>query len=75
MAEPLGAAPTDIGPTPAPATDDITMMVYPGEHILPQIIALVAADLSEPYSIYTYRYFSTIGPNSATWYEHFDKYC
>ena len=57
MAEPLGAAPIEDTAAPTPASDDVTMMVYPGEHILAQIIALVAADLSEPYSIYTYRYF------------------
>ena len=30
---------------------------YQGEHQLPQITQLIAKDLSEPYNIYTYRYF------------------
>lgn len=35
----------------------IAYTVYRDERQLPDIIALLEADLSEPYSIYTYRYF------------------
>lgn len=36
---------------------------YRDEHDLPEIIAMIAADLSEPYSIYVYRYFIHQWPN------------
>ncbi|RKP26902.1 acyl-CoA N-acyltransferase [Syncephalis pseudoplumigaleata] len=35
----------------------VAYTVYRDERQLPAIIALLEADLSEPYSIYTYRYF------------------
>lgn len=35
----------------------ITYKVYESEHELPSIMKLIQKDLSEPYSIYTYRYF------------------
>mgnify|MGYP000668625405 CR=1 FL=1 len=35
---------------------------YEGEEQLPSIMALVDDELSEPYSIFTYRYFITIWP-------------
>ncbi|KAI0063012.1 acyl-CoA N-acyltransferase [Artomyces pyxidatus] len=37
--------------------DAITYKAYSGEHELPHIISLVQSELSEPYVIYTYRYF------------------
>ncbi|KFD62096.1 hypothetical protein M514_25698 [Trichuris suis] len=36
---------------------NIRLESYNGEHQLPGIMQLVSRDLSEPYSIYTYRYF------------------
>ena len=36
---------------------------YRTEEDLPEIIALISADLSEPYSIYVYRYFIHQWPN------------
>ena len=36
---------------------DITYRSYAGESDLPDIMALVQYELSEPYVIYTYRYF------------------
>lgn len=36
---------------------------YRGEHQLQGIMDLIACDLSEPYSIYTYRYFINNWPN------------
>ncbi|KDQ54534.1 hypothetical protein JAAARDRAFT_182005 [Jaapia argillacea MUCL 33604] len=36
---------------------EITYRQYVGESDLPQIMALVQSELSEPYVIYTYRYF------------------
>jgi peptide alpha-N-acetyltransferase len=37
--------------------DTITYRPYSGEHELPHIISLVQGELSEPYVVYTYRYF------------------
>ena len=37
--------------------DTITYRAYSGEHELPHIISLVESELSEPYVVYTYRYF------------------
>uniref|UniRef100_A0A5S6QQV7 N-acetyltransferase domain-containing protein n=1 Tax=Trichuris muris TaxID=70415 RepID=A0A5S6QQV7_TRIMR len=36
---------------------NIRLESYSGEHQLPDIMRLVSRDLSEPYSVYTYRYF------------------
>ena len=45
-------------PTPAAApTMSIGYRQYMGESDLPHIMALVQHELSEPYVIYTYRYF------------------
>ncbi len=40
-----------------PPMDTITYRAYSGEHELPHIISLVQSELSEPYVVYTYRYF------------------
>lgn len=46
-----------LGP-PAPNVEyEIVYSQYEGEHQLPQITALIEKELSEPYIIYTYRYF------------------
>lgn len=37
--------------------DEISYIVYESELQMPDIIKLIQKDLSEPYSIYTYRYF------------------
>ncbi|WFD34447.1 hypothetical protein MCUN1_001288 [Malassezia cuniculi] len=39
------------------AKDEIELRMYPGESALPHVMALIAKELSEPYQIYTYRYF------------------
>ncbi|KAI8980367.1 putative acyltransfersase [Pilobolus umbonatus] len=44
-------------------TDTITYSEYQSELQLPHIIHLIENDLSEPYSIYTYRYFIHNWPN------------
>ena len=41
----------------------VTFMPYESELQLPHIMRLMKADLSEPYSIYTYRYFIHNWPN------------
>ena len=41
----------------AAAVGEITYAAFASELQLPTITALIAADLSEPYSVYTYRYF------------------
>ncbi|PIA32829.1 hypothetical protein AQUCO_04300038v1 [Aquilegia coerulea] len=42
---------------------EIEYMNYGGEHHLPLIMSLVDKELSEPYSIFTYRYFVYLWPN------------
>jgi peptide alpha-N-acetyltransferase len=37
--------------------DDIIYETYPGEELLSEIIKLMEQELSEPYPIFTYRYF------------------
>lgn len=49
-------------PSPAPFTlpytsNDVTYVPYESELQMPDIVHLMKASLSEPYSIYTYRYF------------------
>ncbi|KAJ3992417.1 acyl-CoA N-acyltransferase, partial [Lentinula boryana] len=41
----------------------ITYRLYTGEPDLPHIISLIASELSEPYVIYTFRYFLTQWPH------------
>ncbi|TVU24600.1 hypothetical protein EJB05_27048 [Eragrostis curvula] len=41
---------------------EITYVSYGGEHHLPLVMSLVDAELSEPYSIFTYRYFVYLWP-------------
>eukprot|EP00112_Aurelia_sp_Birch-Aquarium-sp1_P020811 Seg5446.2 transcript_id=Seg5446.2/GoldUCD/mRNA.D3Y31 product="N-alpha-acetyltransferase 30" protein_id=Seg5446.2/GoldUCD/D3Y31 len=36
---------------------EITFIQYKSEEQLPDLVALITIDLSEPYSVYTYRYF------------------
>ncbi|KAJ3300381.1 N-alpha-acetyltransferase 30 [Borealophlyctis nickersoniae] len=55
-----GSEPNNVPPTTSPpsAPDlDIQYVPYESELQLPSIIDLIENDLSEPYSIYTYRYF------------------
>ncbi|CAG0884484.1 unnamed protein product [Darwinula stevensoni] len=40
-----------------PGPDDICYVSYQNELQMPAIMGLIQKDLSEPYSIYTYRYF------------------
>lgn len=47
--------PEQLPPTVTPV--EITYQVYESERQMPAIMALIQKDLSEPYSIYTYRYF------------------
>lgn len=42
---------------------EIEYVSYGGEHHLPLIMGLVDKELSEPYSIFTYRYFVYLWPN------------
>lgn len=41
---------------------EIEYVSYGGEHHLPLIMQLVDQELSEPYSIFTYRYFVYLWP-------------
>jgi peptide alpha-N-acetyltransferase len=42
--------------------EEITYISYGGEQHLPLVMSLVDEELSEPYSIFTYRYFVYIWP-------------
>ncbi|EFJ11928.1 hypothetical protein SELMODRAFT_122523 [Selaginella moellendorffii] len=53
------------------ADDAIRYESYKGEEQLPLVMSLVDSELSEPYSIFTYRYFITLWPNLC--YLAFDK--
>ncbi|CAK9166168.1 unnamed protein product [Ilex paraguariensis] len=46
----------------AAAASEIEYVSYGGEHHLPLIMNLVDQELSEPYSIFTYRYFVYLWP-------------
>eukprot|EP00039_Didymoeca_costata_P020688 m.342111 g.342111 ORF g.342111 m.342111 type:complete len:163 (+) comp20943_c0_seq1:136-624(+) len=50
-------------PSEAPVTGNINLVPFSSEDELPAIMALIGADLSEPYSIYTFRYFIHSWPN------------
>ncbi len=44
--------------------DNIIYKTYPGEHLINDIINLMTEELSEPYPIFTYRYFLNECPES-----------
>lgn len=44
------------------SSSEIEYVSYGGEHHLPLIMGLVDSELSEPYSIFTYRYFVYLWP-------------
>ncbi|KAJ3746075.1 acyl-CoA N-acyltransferase [Lentinula detonsa] len=50
-------------PSSSPDPIPITYRLYTGEPDLPHIISLIASELSEPYVIYTFRYFLTQWPH------------
>eukprot|EP01029_Cantina_marsupialis_P009817 TRINITY_DN22651_c0_g1_i1.p1 TRINITY_DN22651_c0_g1~~TRINITY_DN22651_c0_g1_i1.p1 ORF type:complete len:204 (+),score=18.34 TRINITY_DN22651_c0_g1_i1:80-613(+) len=43
--------------------DDLVYSPYSGEEQLPEISAMFAAQLSEPYSVFTYRFFLDLFPH------------
>lgn len=47
----------DSGPSESGEPSEVTYVPYESELQMPDITRLMKADLSEPYSIYTYRYF------------------
>ncbi|KAJ3992828.1 hypothetical protein F5050DRAFT_848536 [Lentinula boryana] len=51
--------PSPSSPSPEREREPITYRLYTGEPDLPHIISLIASELSEPYVIYTFRYFLT----------------
>ncbi|GAB2250189.1 hypothetical protein Droror1_Dr00013548 [Drosera rotundifolia] len=52
---------------------EIQYLSYGGEHHLPQIMRLVDDELSEPYSIFTYRYFVYLWPHLSFLAFHRDR--
>ena len=59
-ASPSGAAPSAEEPI---NTEPVELMQYSGERQLQSMIDLISVDLSEPYSVFTYRYFINNWPN------------
>ena len=53
----------DGDPPPPPPETNISFIQYRDETQMPLIMRLIQKDLSEPYSIYTYRYFIHNWPN------------
>ena len=51
------------GDDPQPSETNISFIQYRDETQMPLIMRLIQKDLSEPYSIYTYRYFIHNWPN------------
>ncbi|BAT14243.1 Os11g0525800 [Oryza sativa Japonica Group] len=47
---------------PSGGGGEIAYVSYGGEHHLPLVMSLVDEELSEPYSIFTYRYFVYLWP-------------
>ncbi|XP_038075256.1 uncharacterized protein LOC119743019 [Patiria miniata] len=60
---------TETGPDDHP----VTLMPYKSEVQMPDIMRLITKDLSEPYSIYTYRYFIHNWPQLCFLAMHQDK--
>ena len=56
-AEVTQAGPVTLPPPPDDPSDGVRYVVYQSEREMPDIMRLIQKDLSEPYSIYTYRYF------------------
>lgn len=54
---PANNTPPVLAPPEEPPKPTITYQVYESELQMPCIMSLIQKDLSEPYSIYTYRYF------------------
>lgn len=54
---PVTTSTDNIANNPIPEQQDIVYKVYENELQMPDIMRLIQKDLSEPYSIYTYRYF------------------
>ena len=53
--------------------EDVTWRIYRDEADLQQIIKMMTRDLSEPYPIYTYRYFVHQWPHLTLIAEHDGK--
>lgn len=47
----------DVKPNLVDSSNEIQYIHYESEKQMPDIMSLIEKDLSEPYSIYTYRYF------------------
>lgn len=62
--EPSSSSPSPSGvEAAAAAAGGVTYHIYENELNMPDIMRLIQKDLSEPYSIYTYRYFIHNWPN------------
>ena len=63
---PMAAVPSGAAPSAQEFvinTEPVEFMQYSGERHLQSMIDLIACDLSEPYSVFTYRYFINNWPN------------
>ncbi|KAH8366687.1 hypothetical protein KR084_011851 [Drosophila pseudotakahashii] len=61
-------------PEPAISADEIVYKEYEAEHQMHDIMRLIQAELSEPYSIYTYRYFIYNWPKLCFLASHDNQY-
>lgn len=59
---------------PAISADEIVYKEYEAEHQMHDIMRLIQAELSEPYSIYTYRYFIYNWPKLCFLASHDNQY-
>ncbi|KAJ9478327.1 N-alpha-acetyltransferase 30 [Pseudozyma hubeiensis] len=57
-------------PDTASIGSDITLHPYTGEQQMPTIISLIEKELSEPYIVYTYRYFVNQWPSLCFFARH-----
>ncbi|XP_016998655.2 N-alpha-acetyltransferase 30A [Drosophila takahashii] len=61
-------------PEPAISAEEIVYKEYEAEHQMHDIMRLIQAELSEPYSIYTYRYFIYNWPKLCFLASHDNQY-
>ncbi|XP_020802657.1 N-alpha-acetyltransferase 30 [Drosophila serrata] len=63
-----------LSPLPNISADEIVYKEYEAEHQMHDIMRLIQAELSEPYSIYTYRYFIYNWPKLCFLASHDNQY-
>ncbi|ALC48278.1 CG11412 [Drosophila busckii] len=72
--EPVSVPANQLQLEPAITADEIVYKEYEAEHQMHDIMRLIQAELSEPYSIYTYRYFIYNWPKLCFLASHDNQY-